>query len=61
MEENTLELNLTIEEVNKIMGALGQQPYIQVCQLINKIQQQVGKQLTPDIEKIVNRPEQVTK
>lgn len=36
---------LTIDEVNKILGALGQQPYVHVFELINTIQQQVTEQL----------------
>jgi hypothetical protein len=38
-------LTLTIDEVNKILGALGQQPYVHVYELINSIQQQVTDQL----------------
>lgn len=60
MEEQNLSLNLTIDEVNKIMSALGNLPYIQVCQVINKIQRQVGEQMTPDIEKIVRQEEAET-
>ena len=43
------------------MTALGNMPYIQVCQLINKIKNQVGGQLAPDIEKIVNQQQEVSK
>jgi hypothetical protein len=39
------QLTLTIEEINKILSALGQQPYIQVFELITKIQLQVTEQL----------------
>jgi hypothetical protein len=38
-------ITLTIDEINKILGALGQQPYIHVFELINTIQQQVTEQL----------------
>ncbi|MDP4262879.1 MAG: hypothetical protein Q8941_10135 [Bacteroidota bacterium] len=38
-------LILTIDEINKILGALGQQPYVHVFELINTIQQQVTDQL----------------
>ena len=60
-QNQTVQLNLTIDQVNKIMSALGNLPYVQVCQLIDQIQKQVGAQLTPDIEKIVNQPEKVEK
>lgn len=38
-------ITLSIDEVNKILGALGQQPYVHVFELINSIQQQVTDQL----------------
>ena len=37
-------ITLTIDEVNKILNALGQQPYVHVYELINSIQQQVTDQ-----------------
>jgi hypothetical protein len=40
-----ISINLTIEEVNKILDSLGQRPYIEVFQLINKIQAQAEAQL----------------
>lgn len=40
-----IELSLSIEEVNKILEALGDQPYVEVFHLINKIQQQASSQL----------------
>ena len=40
-----IELRLTIEEINKILDALGNRPYVEVFQLVNKIQQQAGNQL----------------
>jgi hypothetical protein len=40
-----IELKLTIDEINKIMSALGQLPYIQVFELIASIQQQVTEQI----------------
>ena len=40
-----ISINLTIEEVNKILDSLGQQPYVEVFQLINKIQAQAQAQL----------------
>lgn len=40
-----IELTLSLEEVNKILESLGRQPYVEVYQLINKIQQQAGSQI----------------
>lgn len=38
-------LDLTLEEINKIMTALGNEPYVQVFELIGKVQTQVTPQL----------------
>ncbi len=38
-------LNLTLEEINKILEGLGGLPYIQVFELISKIQAQTQAQL----------------
>ncbi len=40
-----ISINLTIEEVNKILESLGQKPYVEVFQLVNKIQAQAEAQL----------------
>ncbi len=40
-----IELNLTIDETNVLMEALGQMPYLRVHLLIRKIQQQATQQL----------------
>jgi hypothetical protein len=40
-----MKLDLTLDEVNTILGALGAQPYTQVFQLVTKIQQQAQEQL----------------
>ena len=40
-----LTLTFSIEEVNQILDALGQQPFKQVFQLISKIQEQSASQL----------------
>ena len=40
-----MKLQLTTDEVNQILNALAQQPYIQVHELINTIQQQGQQQL----------------
>lgn len=40
-----IDLNLSVDEVNVIMGALGRQPYDQVDGLIKKIRDQAVPQL----------------
>ena len=45
MPENNIQLTLKLAEINQILDALGQKPYIEVYQLINKIQQQAQNQL----------------
>lgn len=40
-----LKLNLTLDETNMVLAALGNLPYAQVNQLINKIQVQAKEQL----------------
>lgn len=40
-----ISINLTIEEVNQILDSLGERPYIEVFQLINKIKVQAEAQL----------------
>lgn len=45
MEEITL--NLTVDEVNTILRGLGDLPFTEVHQVINKIQQQASTQLNP--------------
>ena len=39
-------LDLTVEEVNVILNALGQAPYVAVVALVGKIQQQAQAQLS---------------
>lgn len=41
----TIKLNLTLEELNTALEALGHMPYVRVYQLIAKIQQQTAPQL----------------
>ena len=43
-----IKLNLTIDEANTILASLGQQPYIKVVDLIQKIQRQGASQLDSD-------------
>lgn len=48
-----LKFNLTLEESNLILKALGDMPYVQVASLIQTIRQQAESQLqqtTPDTE-----------
>lgn len=46
MQQGTsISLNLSLEEVNAILSALGEHPYIQVYELIQKIQHQAGEQV----------------
>ncbi|MFT6500411.1 MAG: hypothetical protein ACJASQ_000520 [Crocinitomicaceae bacterium] len=40
-----MKLELTTEQVNQVLNSLAQQPYIQVHELINTIQQQGQQQL----------------
>jgi hypothetical protein len=40
-----MKLDLTIAEVNIIMQALGNAPYVQVAELIQKIREQVQPQI----------------
>lgn len=40
-----VDLKLTVEEANVILNSLGNQPFVQVHQLIAKIQAQAGQQL----------------
>lgn len=42
---NQIQLTLELSEINRILEALGNQPYAQVFQLINKIQAQAEQQL----------------
>ncbi|WP_340200030.1 hypothetical protein [Ascidiimonas sp. W6] len=41
----TIKLELTLDETNTILAGLGQQPYIKVVDLVQKIQQQGASQL----------------
>jgi hypothetical protein len=43
--QQTIKLELTIDEVNAILGSLGKHPFDQIFQLINKIQQQGSAQV----------------
>ena len=43
-----IQLHLCLEEINLILEALGEQPYVRVYQLITTIQQQAQNQLPKD-------------
>jgi len=47
-----LHLKVSVDDINKILGALGNLPYLQVFELINKIKTQAEGQLKqmPDKE-----------
>jgi hypothetical protein len=40
-----ISLQLSLDEINVILGSLGNQPYVQVFGLVQKIQQQASAQL----------------
>jgi len=42
-----MKLDLSLEEINVLLNALGSQPYAQVFNLVAKIQQQAQEQLKP--------------
>ncbi len=44
-QQDTLNLQLTLNEINTILTALGERPYVQVFELIQKIQGQAGAQV----------------
>ena len=45
-----MRLELTIDQINIIMSALGNAPYVQVEGIINEIRKQVQPQLAPAVE-----------
>lgn len=46
---NEITLNLTIDEINTIIESLGQQPFVKVYKLIEKIHLQANKELKENI------------
>ena len=42
---NNINLNLTVNDVNVVLQALGNAPYVQVFELIEKIRDQAGPQV----------------
>jgi len=49
-----IQLELTIEETNTVLTALGKRPYEDVFQVINKIQQQAQTQLPSNNPEVTN-------
>lgn len=49
MNQEILQLELTVEEVNLILDALGDRPFKTVFSIISKIQQQAGEQLQAEL------------
>ena len=45
-----MKLDLTLEQINVIMQALGNAPFVQVEALVNEIRKQVQPQLAPTVE-----------
>lgn len=43
--QNNLSLLLTLDEINTILTALGERPYVQVFELVQKIQGQAAGQV----------------
>jgi hypothetical protein len=61
METKEIELKLTVAEVNGVLQALGQMPFVQVSTLIQKIQQQAAPQVqAPAVRPRLPRATQVT-
>ena len=47
MNPQTLTLTFTVEELNAILTALGHRPYLEVVGVIQKIQTEAQRQMTP--------------
>lgn len=47
MEKSTqIDLKLSVEEINTVLEALGQMPFVRVFSLIENLQQQASRQLS---------------
>jgi hypothetical protein len=51
-----VKLELTVDEVNAVLGALGQLPYAQVVNLIGNIREQAVKQINPPKVQVDDNP-----
>ena len=47
-----MQLDLTLEQINVIMSALGNAPYVQVAPVIAEIQKQAAPQVNPAPEAV---------
>lgn len=45
-----MKLDLTIQEINIILQALGNAPYVQVFEIVEKIKEQAKNQIEPQIK-----------
>lgn len=45
-----MKIELTLDETNKVLSALGKQPYVEVSELIEKIVSQVQPQMKSQTE-----------
>jgi hypothetical protein len=45
MEQQTIKLELTAQDVNTVLGALAQRPFAEVANLFTNIQQQAQSQI----------------
>ena len=45
MGNTEIKLSLTVDEVNRVLGALGERPFVQVVDLIEKIRKQAQPQV----------------
>ena len=50
MANESIKLDLSLEEVNMVLGGLGELPAKASMGVIQKIQQQAGPQVTPAVE-----------
>ncbi len=54
--ERAVTLEVTVEDLNVILAALGERPFSQVYALIGKIQEQAAEQLGADDSEAVDLP-----
>jgi hypothetical protein len=59
MGNTEIKLSFTLDEVNRILGALGERPFVQVTDLITKIQRQALPQVPNQTEAAVQTPAMV--
>ena len=56
-----MQLTLTTDQANQVLHALAQQPYIQVHELIQHIQQQAQQQMQPNADAEEAQTQSLTK